>query len=241
MGNVMVAPPKTELQRMRQVESQLTRQQNRIKSIARSENNRLARLQTKLANNMNKKRDCVNTLENQQISHEMAFIVHNQKSLTECFEHLTSLSRIVKQLKAGRFVQGMVRNVNTVVAGLDQQQQQAASSTPDAGMKDIIAELARTRSVWQAQTGNLQEMLVENTAEAAGEPGKAAIAPDDAIRQIQAQILQEAEAAREEREAMEDEKRDSRFRQLAERHAGFVAPTGVEASSSGLEASTQGS
>ena len=88
MGNVMVAPPKTELQRMRQVESQLTRQQNRIKSIARSENNRLARLQTKLANNMNKKRDCVNTLENQQISHEMAFIVHNQKSLTECFEHL---------------------------------------------------------------------------------------------------------------------------------------------------------
>ena len=37
---------------------------------------------------MNKKRDCVNTLENQQISHEMAFIVHNQKSLTECFEHL---------------------------------------------------------------------------------------------------------------------------------------------------------
>ena len=235
MGNVMVAPPKTELQRMRQVESQLTRQQNRIKSIARSENNRLARLQTKLANNMNKKRDCVNSLENQQISHEMAFIVHNQKSLTECFEHLTSLSRIVKQLKAGRFVQSMVRNVNTVVAGLDQQQQQAASSAPDAGMKDIISELARTRSVWQAQTENLQEMLVESPAEAAGEQG-AAIAPDDAIRQIQVQILQEAEAAREEREALEDEKRDSRFRQLAERHAGVVvSPEAV----SSLEASTQ--
>ena len=226
----MVAPPKTELQRMRQVEAQLTRQQNRIKSIARSENSRLSRLQIKLANNMSKKRDCVNVLENQQISHEMAFIVHNQKSLTQCFEHLTSLSRIVKQLKAGRFVQGMVRNVNTVVAGLDQKQQEAASSAPDAGMKEIIAELARTRRVWQTQAGNLQDMLVEDSAARAEADGEV-VASEDAIRQIQAQILQEAEAAREERELMEDEKRDSRFRQLAERHTGVAVAAPVASTS----------
>ena len=173
---------------------------------------------------MRRKRDCVNELENKQISHEMAFIMHNQKALANCFEHLSALSRIVKQLKAGRFVQGMVRNVNTVVSGLDQQYA-ATTSAPDAGMAELIDELKRTRTVWHKQAGNLQTMLQDTGA--SQEEGEAV--EDDEIRKIQQQILQDAELERQESEALEDEARDARFRQLVGRHAPPAAQAEVPA------------
>ena len=119
MGNILVTPPQSEIQRMRTVEQQLGRQVQRIKCICRTENHKLGRLQTRLNETLSKPESTIRALECKQLASEIAFIIHNQESLALCFDHLTSLTRIVRQLKSGRFVHSMVRNVNTVVQGLE--------------------------------------------------------------------------------------------------------------------------
>lgn len=207
MGNVLVNPPRSEIQRMRAVEQQLGRQVQRIKCICRTENLKLARLQTRLNETLSKPESTIRSLECKQLASEIAFIIHNQESLALCFDHLTSLTRIVRQLKSGRFVHTMVRNVNTVVQGLEVPD---AARSPDAGMQDIMSELTRSRALWEEQSRHLESMLK-------GEQGTTSTAATEHLQSIQDTILEEATAAHERGLKLDDVRREERYQQLAQR------------------------
>lgn len=207
MGNVLVNPPRSEIQRMRAVEQQLGRQVQRIKCICRTENLKLSRLQTRLNETLSKPESTIRSLECKQLASEIAFIIHNQESLALCFDHLTSLTRIVRQLKSGRFVHTMVRNVNTVVQGLEVPD---AARSPDAGMQDIMSELTRSRALWEEQSRHLENMLK-------GEQGTTSTAATKHLQSIQDAILEEATAAHERGVKLDDVRREERYQQLAQR------------------------
>lgn len=207
MGNILVTPPQSEIQRMRTVEQQLGRQVQRIKCICRTENHKLGRLQTRLNETLSKPESTIRALECKQLASEIAFIIHNQESLSLCFDHLTSLTRIVRQLKSGRFVHTMVRNVNTVVQGLEVPD---AARAPDAGMHDIMSELTRSRNLWEEQSRHLESMLN-------GEHGTTSSSASEHLQGIQQAILEEATAAHERGVKLDDVRREERYQQLAQR------------------------
>ena len=222
MGNVMVAAPKTDADRIRRVESKLAHQIQRIRTLMRRDDQQLARLHAQLNTAIEKNtKTKFAALEKKRIANEISLLIDGQEALGRCYEHVAQLTRVVRQLKTGRFTNDATRDVRLAIKGLQTSFEAARS---DADISDLAREFEANLATAEQHRGDVGQML-SSTPQAVGEH-----VDGQHQQSVAREIIECAETEFEERRVHEAAERERRFQELSmrvtqgQRHMPAVIP-----------------
>ena len=210
MGNVMVAPPKTDADRIRRVEGKLAHQIQRIRTLMRRDDQQLVRLHAQLNAVIEKNaKTKFAVLEKKRIANEISLVLDGQEALGRCYDHVAQLTRVVRQLKTGRFTNDATRDVRLAINGLQTSFEGARSN---ADISDLAKEFEANHATAEQQRGDVEQML-------SSAPRVGAESADEHTRSIASEIIESAQAEFEERRVHEVAERERRFQELSTRVA----------------------
>lgn len=208
MGNVLVAPPKTDHERMRRVEHRLNSQISKIRGLIKRDDSRILRLSKQLEGLIEKKSTSkLSNVEKERIASEISFLMNGQEALTKCYEHVSQLVIVVRQLKTGRFSRDVAKSVQAEMSSL---KVSFETSAADSSLSVLVEELQANNTSWHTQKDDIANMV-----SGINELNNNKSQSNTAVAALE--IIQEMESDIKERNENNILERDRRFRELKDR------------------------